>query len=196
MSERRMDAPERPRRTVDEIAAELERIAFEGGEDAARLRALKLLRDDRGGATGFVLDPPLSEAEIIDRLARLLKPAGPALVQVAWQRAFPRHKQSVDHVPTLTTNQLPQHIRDEAAKILSLRHLYRTYPALKRPGMPSTYPQRRSAAVQRAWCVRQAEKYLLDVEQAKLDTGATLPSEMAAASPLEGVTDDPAPEAA
>lgn len=145
-----------PRMTFEEVMAAIEEVARDG-EGADKFRALKMLRDDRG-TEAITLPPPLNEQEMIPRLARLMKPCGVHLCQLAFRKAFPRKNLDIDAPIEIEEGDVEPEARARAMSVLSLKHLYKLYPELKRSGVPAGYPKGKSIAAQREWCRRAALK--------------------------------------
>ena len=78
----------RGRMTADEIRSEIERLARGGGEGSDKRWALKVLAAQEGDTGRVTLPPPMSDGEVVERLARLLRPAGKALTSAAVGHAF------------------------------------------------------------------------------------------------------------
>lgn len=152
--------------SVDEIEQILGDIVRDG-EGASQIRAIQLLRNkDTEAAT---LPPPLSDAEIIERLARLIRAAGSTAARLAYRKAFPQAQRKLtDAAPKVMESDLPP--IDKASLPRTLRTLWKMFPEVKpRAGIPKGFPVRQGLAVQGEWCQKMALKMLMDREQSKLD---------------------------
>lgn len=159
------DAPTRKALSLDEVLDIVSDIA-RNGEGPERFRALKLIMSQEAGSA--TLPEPFSDAEIIDRLARLIRAAGPTASQLAYRKAFPSAKRMINQEkPRLTESDLPP--IDKATLPSTLRALYREFPEAKRPGVPKGYPVKAGMAVKAAWVRNEALKMRMDQERAKLD---------------------------
>lgn len=157
------------RMSFDEILAEIEDVA-QNGDGADKFRALKILMAQE--SSSVTLPPPMSDAEVIDRLARLIRAAGPTASQLAYRRAYPAAKRPINHsAPKIQeTDVAPV---DKTTLPANLRALYRMFPEVKRGGIPKGYPVHQGMAVQKKWCQEAALKMIIDREQAKHDVIAT-----------------------
>lgn len=161
-------APEKEKRTrltFDEAMDLISEIARDG-EGADKLRALKLAMSmEQGGSS---LPEPLSDHEIEERLARLIRAVGPTGAQLAYRKAFPAAKRAIHHsAPKVTERDIAPIDKSELPG--TLRSLYKMFPEVKRPGIPKGYPVNSGLAVKKAWCQKEAYKMILDREQRKLD---------------------------
>lgn len=159
-----------PTRTIDEISKEIEDVAF-NGEGADKLRALKMLREDRGGSA-ITLPDPMADGEMVSRLARMMKGCGRDLCHAAFSQAFPQSKSHVDDAPVLHTENLSPEVMDQVQKVRTLKALYKRFPTMKRPGFPPGYPAGRGAIAQQEWCRRMAAKCFLDQAQKAAESKA------------------------
>lgn len=169
------------RLSMDDIEMAINEVAQDpdGGPD--RFRALKLLTTMQGSSVA--LPPPLGEDQIVERLALLLRAAGPEVARIAFRRAQGNRGsvQITDPVEivagTLTVDQ-----RDECRRIKSLRKYYQRFPSVRRPGFPKGYPYGKGNTVQVEWIYRESIKNMIAEVQAKADAALA--------------ADQPAPEAA
>lgn len=140
------------------------------GEGADRLRALKEIRVMAQETGSVTLPDPMSDAEVIERIARLLKSAGPTTAQLAYKKAFPHSQKSVvTATPKVTAGAL-EIDRDKLPK--TLKQLYRKFPEVKRPGFPPGYPRGQGLMAAKRWCEETAIKLLIDREQQRVDAAA------------------------
>ena len=155
----RVEGAGRPR-TMDDVMAEIESIAFsvEGGAD--KMRALKILKDQQEASV--FLPEPLGNVEKMQRLARLMRAAGSEFTREAWKYAFPTIRVYIDEIMKIDEVDLEREDHDLVARVHGLRSLYRLFPELKRSGYPSGFPAGRGKAVQKLWCQQQAIKALRD----------------------------------
>lgn len=164
-----MAEPKRRSMSFDEIIVEMEDIA-KNGEGADKFRALKTLMAQEAGSA--VLPEPLSDDEIIERLSRMIKAAGPSASQLAYRRAYPAAKRPIYHAAPKITEADVAPI-DPLSLPRSLKELYRHFPEVKKPGIPTGYPVHGGMAVQKEWVQKQARRMLLDREQKRHDMIAT-----------------------
>ena len=146
--------------TLDEILAAVGEIARDDS-DRDRFKALKMLAALNTGTVAIA--PPASEKEMVDRLVRLMRSAGPRLCQEAYQAAYPLSKRK----PVFDREEVPQEVKDKVSKIFSLQHLYRIFPALRKPGVPVGYPSSAGPEVKLEFVRRMATKAYMDREREK-----------------------------
>lgn len=151
---------------MEEVLADIDAISSDP-EHRDQFKALKMLASTQ--SSSVVLNPPMGESEILDRLSRVMKPAGPNRCQLAFARAFPRSKQSVGTTPELTIQNLSEESIAIIGKVFNLKSLYREFPAIKRHGMPSGFPAGKGTEAKLQWCKREAEKMLLVREKLLLE---------------------------
>jgi len=157
--------PKKALRSMDDILADIDAISSDP-EHRDQFKALKMLASTKSSAV--VLQPPLEDGEIVDRLVRVMKPAGPNLCQMAYRRAFRLNRDSIADMPHVGFEHLPVESQDIIAKVRSLKSLYRQFPEIKRPGVPAGFPTGKGMHVQSEWCKQQAAKILLDREKKKM----------------------------
>jgi hypothetical protein len=151
--------------TFDEAMGEISLIARDG-EGADKFRALKMVMSQEAGSAA--IPDPLNDAEIIERLSRLIRAVGPTAAMLAYRKAFPKSKRPINHVsPKLLETDVPP--VDITKLPRNLRELYRMFPEIKKPGIPVGFPRGSGIAVQKEWCQKAARRMLLDREQKKLD---------------------------
>lgn len=160
-------------RSVDDIAREIEEIAF-NGEGTDKLRALKMLREDRGGAA-ITLPEPRTHQEKVSRLCRIMKAFGADLCRIAFAEAFPRTVDNLgDVAPKITEEDLTEEEETLCRRMRSLKMLYKQWPKLKRPGILPGYPVRGGEEAQTAWCQNEARKIIRDQKQSKANAASFL----------------------
>ncbi len=169
--------------SLEEILSGLSDLA-KNGDGAQQTQAYRMLLAQKGGSAA-TLGEVLNDEDIVSRLARLMKPAGPELCKVAYHRAFRRARDEISKSPRLTAELLPPDIIKQVEEINSLRSLYRWRPILKRPGVPKGYPMYKGKVVQARWCQNQAIKILLDEEAAKMEELEDVKDEEAGPEPEE-----------
>jgi hypothetical protein len=155
-------APEHgPSLTMEQIDAAISEIARHGtGPD--RLKALTLLRRTDAPRANSIPEP-ISSTEIVERLARLLKPAGLDLVRQAVARAFPGLRRPIEEPIPVGVEHLPQETLDLIAnKIRTVENLYKYCPELKRSGQPPGYPQKSGPLARQAFVQALAKRYFAD----------------------------------
>ena len=154
--------------SLDEVMESVSSIAQEDGH-RDQFKALKLLATAQNAA--IVLPAPLSREEKMDRLGRLMKGCGVEDSQIAFARAFSRHKTTAGQAPNL-------HLDDLTAEQLSkVRHIkgvktFNKFFEVSKSGVPKGYPKGKGRELQVAWLKREALKIILDREQASLDRQA------------------------
>lgn len=168
-----MSEPARKPITLDEALAIVTDIA-RNGDGAERFRALKLVMAQE--ASTATLPEPFTDAEVIDRLARMIRAAGPTASQMAYRKAFPAAKRPIHHAAPKVTEADITPI-DKAMLPTTLRGLYKMFPEAKRAGTPRGYPVHGGMAVQKEWVQKMAIRMTLDAEQKKLDQIATQAAE-------------------
>lgn len=152
------------RLTLAEIVDGITDIA-QTGEGADRFRALKLLSSMEQATV--VIPPPLEDWEVVDRVVRILRGAGPQLTQAAYARAFPNTAKAKFHKPTKNRLEATPEQKHEASKVTSLKILNRKFPECKMSGMPKGYPQRGSIAAKVRWCQEAALGILVERDREK-----------------------------
>lgn len=169
MSEETAKEKKSKRLSLDEAMDIITEIA-RSDEGPDRFRALKIAMSQETG--GSQLPAPLNDQEIVERLARLIRAAGPTAAMLAYRKAFPSAKRDINHTAPKVTERDIAPI-DPATLPKNLRELYRMFPEIKRPGVPAGFPVHRGIAVQKEWCQTAAKKMILDREQKKIDMIAT-----------------------
>jgi len=151
--------------TMDEVRSALENIARDP-EHRDHFKALKMLRSEE--ASSAVLPEPLTDEEVVLRLARIMRPAGPENCQIAFHRAFPRSKKTVTSAPRIEAEDLTEEDRDIVNRVTSLPMLYRLFPEIKRNGVPKGYPTTKGLAAQLRFVREQATRMLLERERERM----------------------------
>ena len=151
--------------SLDEAIGLISDIARHG-EGADRLRALREIRVMAQETGSVTLPDPMSDAEVIERLARLIKAAGPTVAQLAYKQAFPHSRKTVQEaVPRLLESDL---VIDRSKLPVNLKQLYRMFPEIKRSGVPQGYPRGKGLAVVKKWCQDKATQMIIDREQGRI----------------------------
>lgn len=172
----------RQRMTIDEILALAAEIANDPEAGAQRFQALKMLA---GMETATVTLPdPMSPDEVDQRLARLMKGAGPNATQRAYVIAFPDLAKKAFGVHL--TEATPDMIR-RAQGITSLKLLNKHFPEFKMQGMPRGFPVGKSLVAKATWCRDQAIKYM--IERAAAERSSAHTAMTAAGTEAQGATD-------
>lgn len=158
----------KPRMTMDEIDALIDEIAQDPESGADRFRALKMLKTD--STVGAAAPPVMTPDEMVQRISRLMLPAGEALCQVAFRRAFPKRGKplNIEDTPQLGVEDLSPELKEQARNITSVKKLRKEFPETKQHGVPKGYPTRRGIAVQLEWLRLAAERMFADRENAKI----------------------------
>jgi hypothetical protein len=151
--------------TFDEAERLIAEIArTDGHKNQMRALAMVMAKDEGQDA----IPAPLTDAEVIERLARLIRAAGPTASQLAYRRAFPASKRPINHAaPKVTETDIAP--VDKSSLPRTLRDLYRMFPEIRRPGVPKGYPAKAGFLAKKEWCQAEAMKMILDREQAKMD---------------------------
>lgn len=153
--------------TMDEIRAGLSEMA-ERGEGAQRAQAYRLLMSMEQGAV--TLPKPLTEPEIVSRMARFMKGYGVQLSQLAFREAFPHLTGKRPLPPKVTIESLPPDIRARIKRITSLKQLYRAFPSIRgKAGLRVGFPVGRGPEIQSAWCQQAAARVYMAREQQGVD---------------------------
>lgn len=182
------DAPEKePKKrgaiTFDEAREIISDIA-RGGDGPDKFRALKMVMGLEGSGVG--LPEPLTDNDALERLARLIRAVGPTGAQIAYRRAFPASKRSIDaSAPKISEADMPPIDRTKLPK--NLRELYRMFPEIKKPGIPPGFPLRSGLETQKKWCNDAAVRILMDREQARVASGGAPESAANAQGAASGV---------
>lgn len=159
--------------TFDEARALISEIA-RSGEGPDKFRALKMVMGLEGSGVG--LPEPLTDNDVLDRLARMIRAVGPTGAQLAYRRAFPASKRSIDSkAPKITLADMAP--IDPMKLPKNLRELYRMFPEIKKPGIPPGFPIRSGLEAQKKWCNEAAVRMLMDREQARVAAGGAAAGE-------------------
>lgn len=159
------DSPHPKPLTFDEAVALISEIA-RNGEGAEKFRALKMVMAQESASV--TLPEPMSDHEIIDRLARLIRAAGPTAAQLAYRRAFPAAKTAI-YKATPKIAEADVAPVEKAQLPTNLRALYRMFPEIKQGGQPKGFPRKGGLLAKKEWCQREAMKMILDKEQKRHD---------------------------
>jgi hypothetical protein len=162
---------DKQRLSMDDILKEIEDVA-KHGDGADKFRALKFLASAET-AQSF-LPPPLEPREVVDRLVRVMRPAGPDMCRVAFKEAFHNTrsliaKLGIDGTAMINEYHLTEEDKQTIQSITSLKQFYKTFQELKRPGFPTGYPSGRDKITQQAWLQAQAQAILMDRAQKRQD---------------------------
>jgi hypothetical protein len=176
------------RMSMDEILAEVDAIAKDPG-DRDRFKALKMLASAQ--SSSIVLPEPSTPEERIQRLARIMKPAGLGEVHSAYTVAFPGKRGIIEDALRPDEVELPAELHERAQRCTSLGLLYREFPELKRPGIPRGFPRGRGSLIQRQWCQTQAAMYLLELEKKKAISIVKVDEVIRATEPPPGPEEEP-----
>lgn len=168
--------------TIDEITSLLSTIARDEDAGADRFRAIKALQGMESAS--ITLPDPMSSDEVDQRVARVMKGAGPNATQRGYLIAFPDLAKKVFGLNM--TAATPDMIR-RAQRITSLKILNKEFPAFKINGMPKGFPAGKSLVTKATWCRDQAIKYMM--EEAAERRRIAHEAMTAAETELEGATD-------
>jgi acetolactate synthase regulatory subunit len=148
--------------SMDEILEQLSAKGRDPDAGADQFRALKMLASM--DTASVAINPPMSQEELVARVARILRGVGMHVCQLAHHQAFPKNKHSFE-APVLDSQDLTEKDREDAAKVRTLKLLYRKFPEVKRPGFPPGYPAGKGLVAQQAWCQNAALKAMIDRRQ-------------------------------
>jgi hypothetical protein len=177
---------ERKPLSLDEAIGLISEIARHG-EGADRLRALKEIRLMAAETGSVTLPDPMSDQEVIERLARLMRAAGHTVSQLAYRKAYPHAKRPVNHAAPKV---LETDVEIDRSKLpVSLKQLYRMFPEIKRSGVPPGYPRGKGLLVVKKWCQEKAIQMIIDREQHRVDVAAV--SEQQEEKGTDAETTDP-----
>jgi hypothetical protein len=151
--------------TLDEIMGMVTEIAKDPDAGADRFRALKMLATTDTATVS--IPPPMTQEELVARTSRILHGVGLHIAQLSFHQAFKTTKASPFDAPVLDSKDLTSEDREMAAKVRTLKSLYKKFPEVKRPGFPPGYPAGRGMVAQQAWCQNAALKAMIDRKQAE-----------------------------
>jgi hypothetical protein len=144
--------------TKEDIQREIERLAGQSEDPASQRWALNKLSNREGEET--FLDPPKTDFEIIQTMARMMKGVGNQLVHLAYHEAWPKSGRELGKSePRLKRHQVPINHADLPS---SLRALRKAFPELRSKGMPRGFPVRGSISQQVEWCKNVAIDCILE----------------------------------
>lgn len=141
--------------TMDEMIHSLSDIARDE-ENKDRFRAMKMLQGMNAGTN--VLPAPLNDDETIERLVRLIRPAGITLVKLAYQKAF--GNSSRIELPEFVPAYAEREIWDKVKHISTLNEFYAAFPEQKTSKLPRGYPTKSSFEVKKNFIQKLAYKTL------------------------------------
>lgn len=175
--------------SIDDVMEKISDIAGDR-DNRDQFKALKMLAAAK--SSSVVLPEPLSDGEVIERLFRLMRPAGMDLCQIAYRKAFQGRMSNIEDKPTLLIGDLSDEMKAQVKKVTSLKVFYKVFPEMKAPGIPKGYPSGKGMERQRGWLQRMSAKILLDREQANLDAVVKTDQEIIGATEeTELRSDDP-----
>lgn len=163
-----MTEPNKKILSLSEILEGLSELAA-NGEGAQRAQAYRMLLGQ--GGSQVTLPDPLEQHEIISKLARLMKPAGSRLCQLAFKQAFSRGKDINEAVEVYAEDLELQGVKLST----TLRALYKNFPEIKKGGFPKGYPAGRSLEAKAEWCKSEHKKILIDRKQKELNPPPEVP---------------------
>jgi len=185
-----------PRLTMEQILADVEKIAQDANGGAERLRALQFLANRE--QANVVLPEPMDKAEKLTRLKRVMRGAGPDLCRQAFFSCWPGRIGKLTEPPSWDKMQLSEEDQALVLKIVGLKQLYRYFPEIMPPhgGTPNGFPYG-SRLKQMAWCRTQAKKILKERQAEKFnrippDQGDTVAETQT--GPLASASGDGTPE--
>lgn len=171
-------SPERPtvvieRKKVesfDEAMLEIARIAADPN-NRDQFKALKAITQLQ--QSSIALDEPMTDSEVIEDMAVLMKASGKDLCAVAYRKAFPSVRgASLEDAPKLYMDDLSNEDLKKVERVTSLKSLYKMFPEIKRSGMPNGFPIKGGIEVRKTWCRKAAARILLDRKQAEVVAAA------------------------
>jgi len=165
MSYEKPDKPKPATLSFNEVMEHISEIA-RYGDGADKFRALKFIAAQNSETA--VLPEPLTAAEVQERLARMMHPAGVANTQIAYRKAFPKTQKPLgSEFPKIEISDLDPFTKSDLPK--TLKALYKQFPHIKRGGFPKGFPRNEGLEVQAIWCQKKALEMLRDREQARLE---------------------------
>ena len=168
--EKPFEKPEvRKKRTMDEIMADIAEISADP-DDRDRFKALKMLASEQ--ASSITLPSPLTDQDVTERLSRLMRPAGTDRCKIAYKMAFPKSQKTIEDSVKLYMDDLDESDQEKLKRVSNIKGLYRLFPELKKPGLPTGFPAGGSLATKAEWCKRAASRILLERKQARLDAAS------------------------
>ncbi len=151
--------PQRPVLSVDDIQRMLSDIAQDAGAGADRFRALKMLSGL--GSANVTLPEPLSREERRQRASRIMQALGIEETRLAFKETWGSANPVDQHTEIGVLDEFPDWIRVMSQRCKTLIILYRTFPAMKRPGVPPGYPTHHGKIEQMKFCQKMAAKEYL-----------------------------------
>lgn len=146
--------------TLDEIIGVVSDIARDT-ESRDRLRALKLLTSLNSSVAA--IPPPLNDDEVVERITKLMKAAGPRLCRRAYRKAYPL-KERVPAYDHEERDDIGEAVRKKVQKLRTLRQYNKMFPEVKKPtgGVPPGYPIGSGPEAQMEWVQSAATKILIE----------------------------------
>lgn len=151
-----------PRKTVpftlDEIIGVVSDIARDP-DSRDRLRALKLLTSLNSSVAA--IPAPLNDDEVVERMMRLMKGAGPKLCRKAYRKAYPL----TDRTPIFDKEELEDlgvFIKSKIKGMKTLKQYNRMFPEVAKGGVPPGYPSGAGPEAQMEWVQRAATKIFVE----------------------------------
>jgi hypothetical protein len=144
--------------TLDEIIGVVSDIARDT-ESRDRLRALKLLTSLNSSVAA--IPPPLNDDEVVERLSRLMKGAGPKLCRKAYRKTYPLS----DRTPIFDKEELEDlgpFIKQKIKGLKTLRQYNKMFPEVAKGGVPTGYPSGAGPEEQMLWLQRAATKIFIE----------------------------------
>lgn len=134
-----MNEEARRRLTPEELLDEIHDLA-RNGDDANKRWALKMLSSQESSLS---LPEPLTRADVIERLMRIMRATGMAISQMAWNKAFAgTHKRPTDEAVIADHQDLvPPEVANKIKRITRVRNLYDFAPDIRKPGVPVGFPR-------------------------------------------------------
>jgi hypothetical protein len=164
---------------MDEISAALSEMSRdEGCKD--RLKAMKMLMSFSASVAS--IPPPLNDDEVIERLSRLMKGAGPKLCRKAYRKTYPLS----DRTPMFDQEELTDlgpFIKQKIKGLKTLKQYNAMFPEVAKGGCPPGYPAGGGPEAQMEWVQRAATKIF--VERRRKEVAA----EAAAVKSEEAISD-------
>jgi hypothetical protein len=160
--------------TLDDLRELLSDMARDG-DGAQRTQAARLLMSMSGSGDSALPDP-LTTAEAVERLMRLMRGFGQKLSRIAFIRAFPRR----DGLRKLRYEDLmPEEMGVNPETLpATLKSLRKRYPETVAKGTPKGYPRNAGMEEIKKWCQNAAMKIETDRMKAmRAETQASLEEE-------------------
>ena len=152
--------------TLEQIMMGLSEMA-QHGEGAQRAAAFRLLMGASGANVS--LPEPLTDREVVERLARLMRAFGKDTTRKAFSLAFPALKTRPWKAPEVSEGDIDW---STFRFPVSIRHFYQKFPECKRPGRPKGFPIKGGLERKKAWLIEETKRIIMDRRQKEMESAA------------------------